>query len=134
MESGSPNPIVVREGQTAWVAYLARDPDFPGWEHPSVTDYLDRRPGEPFGVLRFDGVVDLALVPPSDERLNEHPLYARGLTWYAFHEIHSLSAGHDRWIVTFHDETLDVWATTARAFPLLFAMTAEEAIASAKRV
>ena len=31
-----------------------------------------------------------------------------------------------------HDETCDVRATTARAFPLRFAITAEEAIASAK--
>ena len=132
METGSPNPIVIREGPTAWVAYLARDPGFPGWEHPSVTEYLDRHPGEPFGVLRFDGVVDLALGPPSDERLYEHPLYARGLKFYEFHRIHPSNAGQSRWIVTFHDETCDVRATTARAFPLRFAMTAEEAIASAK--
>jgi hypothetical protein len=97
-----------------------------------VTDYLDRHPGEPFGVLRFDGVVDVALGPPGDERLVEHPLYARGLRFYKFHQVHPSHDGVSRWMVTFHDETLDVRATAARAFPLRRARTREEAIASAK--
>jgi hypothetical protein len=133
METGSPNPIVVRDGQTAWVAYLARDPEFPGWEDSSVTGDLERHPGEPFGVLRFDGVVELAIGPPSDERLHEHPLYVRGLEFYSFHRIHPSKGGCGRWIVTFHDETLDVRASAASAFPLRFATTAKEAIASAKQ-
>jgi hypothetical protein len=134
MEPGSPEPILVREGQTAWVAYVARDTTFPGWEHPNVTEYLDRQAGEPFGILRFDGVVHVSLGPPSEERLKDHPLYAQGLTFYAFHEIHHASEGPRHWIVTFHDEPLDVRAATARAFPLRLAKTREEAIAWAKEV
>jgi hypothetical protein len=131
METGAPEPVVQREGDRAWVAYLARDPDFPGWEHPSVTEYLDAHPGEPFGVLRFDGVTDCALGPPSDERLHEHPLYGRGLDFYEFHRVRSpQEAG--RWIVTFHDETLEVHAQSAFFFPMVFAATRDDAITCAK--
>ena len=38
-----------------------------------------------------------------------------------------------RWIVTFHDETLDVTAAAAQAFAMRFVTTGEEAIASVKR-
>jgi hypothetical protein len=131
MDTGAPNPVVVREGAVAWVAYLARDPDFAGWQHPSVIDYLNSHPTEPFGVLRFGEVAKLVLGPPNDERLSEHPLYGRGLDYYQFHRVDP-GTELNRWIVTFHDETLDVVASTARAFPMCFAATAEEAIESAK--
>lgn len=52
MDTGSPDPILVVEGVVLWVAYRARDLDFPGWGHPETDAYLERTPeGEPFGVI-----------------------------------------------------------------------------------
>jgi hypothetical protein len=132
MDTGAPEPILVQEGDRLWVAYLARDPQFPGWEHPSVTDYLDANPGEPFAVIRFDGVTGCTLGPPNDERLHEHPLYERGLRCYAFHRIRHPGTNDNWWIVAFHDETLDVRAGSAKAFPMRYASSPEAAIALAR--
>jgi hypothetical protein len=43
------------------------------------------------------------------------------------------ATGANRWIVTFHDDTLDIWADAARSFPTRFASTGDEAITLAKR-
>ena len=134
METGSPQPVIVWVGDVAWVAYLARDPDFPGWESQSASEHLDSRPGKPFGVLRFDGVIKLVMGPQSDNQFNEPPLYGGGLQLCGFHEIHPSRDGRSRWVVTFQLETLDVRACTAQAFPICFATTAEEAIAFRKAV
>ncbi len=132
MDTGAPEPIIVREGDHVWVGYRAHDPDLPGWNDPSVTEYLSQHEGEPFGVLRFEGVTDCFLGAPNDERLHEHPLYGRGLEFYGFHQIRVPAAGVTRWIVTFHDETLDIRARSASAVPMLFAATAKEAVHSAR--
>lgn len=71
---------------------------------------------------------------PNDEALNAHPLYAIGLGFYGFHVVENspLIADLDRrdqvhgqhvagdymkrfrhWIITFHDETLEVVARNA---------------------
>ena len=86
-------------------------------------------------ILRFDGVLYYAMGYPNDEVLNTHPLYESGLGFYDFHVIENspLIAALDRqnqvhtqhvagtyikrfrhWIVTFHDETLEVVARDAR--------------------
>ena len=86
-------------------------------------------------VLHFEGVLYYAMGYPNDEVLNAHPLYANGLGFYSFHVVANspLIADLDRrnqvhdphvagdymkrfrhWIVTFHDETLEVVATKAR--------------------
>lgn len=132
MDTGAPEPLVQREGDSAWIVYLAHDPDFPGWEHPSVTEYLDAKPGEPFGVLRFDGVTQCTLGPPDEDRLEEHPLFGRGLTYYEFHRVRS-PEDEGRWLVTFHDETLEVRARSAFFFPMVFAVNREDAIAIIRR-
>jgi hypothetical protein len=72
---------------------------------------------------------------PNDEVLNAHPLYANGLGFYGFHIVENspLIADLDRrnqvherhvagvyrkrfrhWIITFHDETLEVVTRNAR--------------------
>ena len=71
---------------------------------------------------------------PNDEVLNAHPLYGSGLGFYGFHEVENspMIADLDRrnqvhrrhvagdyikrfrhWIMTFHDETLEVVARNA---------------------
>jgi hypothetical protein len=132
METGAPRPVIATENGTAWVAYRAQDPGVPGSEHPSATPDLNSGPGEPFGVLRFDNVTELVIGPPSDERLHEHPLYGRGLQHYHFHRVHPSRDRQRRWIVTFRNGTLGVCAKTARAFPLQFTATAEDAIVFAQ--
>jgi hypothetical protein len=86
-------------------------------------------------VLHFEGVLYYAMGYPNDEALNAHPLQANGVGFYGFHVIENspLIADLDRrnqvherhvagaymkrfrhWIITFHDETLEVVATNAR--------------------
>ena len=132
MSAGSPDPFLLRDGNTLWVAYVAHDFDFPGYDHPSAADYVWAHPDECFGVLRFEGVTEAVLGPPSDERLHEHPLYGRGLAQYEFHRLRTPASFLNRWIVTFHDNTLAVTAADAAAFPMRSAKTAAAAIAAVR--
>jgi hypothetical protein len=132
METGAPEPLASAQGDTLWIAYRARDPSFPGWESPTALEYLHGQPeGEPFAVLRFDGVTHHHLGPPGDERLQQHPLWGHGLDYYSFHRL--ADDGTARWIVTFHDETLEVTARQAWASPITFASNAAQAIEKARR-
>lgn len=114
METGAPCPAICMQADSLFVAYVCRNPLFPGWgsgdiEHPGFAIYC--------AVLQFEGVVSHYLGPPNDEALHLHPLHARGLKCYAFHEVSQSPAaphGARHWIVTFHDETLEVIASSAR--------------------
>ncbi len=116
MDVGAPEPALHEEGDTAWVAHRGFNPDFPGWEAGAALDH----PGfdEYCAVLKFSGVRSIVLGPPSDERLHEHPLYEVGLKQYDFSAVVDSPAAADHveafhWIVTFHDDTLDVVAERA---------------------
>lgn len=61
-------------------------------------------------VIRFNGVKDWAYGYPNDEGLHEHPLWGKGLTFYAFHEVQPPEGDVIQWIGTFHDGTLTVRA------------------------
>jgi hypothetical protein len=86
-------------------------------------------------ILYFEGVLYYAMGYPNDEALNAHPLYGNGLGFYDFHVVENspLIADLDRrnqlherhvagnylkrfrhWIITFHDETLEVVARNAQ--------------------
>lgn len=86
-------------------------------------------------ILHFEGVLYYTMGYPNDEVLNAHPLYENGLGFYGFHVVENspLVADLDRrnqlhkrhvagaymkrfrhWIITFHDETLEVVAGNAR--------------------
>jgi hypothetical protein len=99
MDVGAPDPTLLADGLTLWVAYrISCDAD------------------DCFAVVRFDGVTEHRLGPPGDERIGEHPLYGRGLQFYAFHEVWGAmpdAYAPRRWVVTFHDETLEVSASRA---------------------
>jgi len=116
MDTGAPLPAIRKKDDQLWVAYVCRNPDFPGWnrgappEHPGFDVWT--------ALLRFDGVSDYHFGAPSDERLHTHPLYAAGLSFYGFYEARGTSRlagtqGKKHWIVTFHDETLEVIADSA---------------------
>jgi hypothetical protein len=116
VEPGSPNPAVLVSKGNLLVAYVCRNPDFPGWEtgesanHPGFDVYS--------AVLSFELCAEHRLGPPSDEKLHMHPLYASGLTHYRFFEV--VAPGADsiwrNWIITFHDQVLEVKARSARVF------------------
>lgn len=116
MDAGAPLPAIRKEGDRLWVAYVCRNPDFPGWdsgappEHPGFNVWS--------ALLRFDGVSEYHFGPPSDERLHTHPLYGAGLRSYGFYEARGtsrLAATNEKkhWIITFHDEILEVVASSA---------------------
>jgi hypothetical protein len=86
-------------------------------------------------ILHFEGVLYYAMGYPNDEALKVHPLYANGLGFYDFHlvenspliaDLDRRNQAHERhvagnymkrfrhWVITFHDETLEVVATKAR--------------------
>jgi hypothetical protein len=118
IDAGSPEPAVYENGGTAWVAYRCHNADFPepgsgaSANHPGFDEYC--------AVLRFTGVESLTLGPPGDERLYEHPLHDAGLEPSSFHVVEDSDEATEgetaHWIVSFHDETLEVIAEDADVF------------------
>lgn len=113
METGAPLPATRTIGNRLLVAYVCHNPEFPGWSsgaafnHPGWAIYS--------AVLEFCGVHSFTLGPPNEDTLCEHPLYRSGLDIYEFHEVLDESDEQPvRWVVTFHDETLDVIAESAK--------------------
>src|SRR6187200_438937 len=72
METGAPEPALYPAGNALYLAYICRNPEFPGWDNGAVADH----PGfEVFSALvRFDGVTEHYSGPPNDEALHLHPL------------------------------------------------------------
>lgn len=97
MDVTAPQPGFEREGDVVWVAYRT-----------ARTDH--------FAILRFTGVCKLFFGDPNDETLETHRFYPSGLRPYQFHEIKDdpdLDAPLCQWVITFHDDTLEVTATNA---------------------
>jgi hypothetical protein len=115
METGAPNPAIMVTSDRLTLAYVCHNPLFSGWdsgesiEHPGFDVYS--------AVLEFTSVREHFIGGPSDERLEEHPLFSIGLRPYGFYELlESPKAGtsHRHWIITFHDELFEVVAVDAR--------------------
>ena len=136
MDTGAPMPGIALKGDRLFVAYIvARD--------ENTADA-----GE-FAVVRFDGVLQHTFGYPNDEALGGHPLHPAGLQSYAFNEIadspylrelgarntrafiggETLFSSLEHWIVTFHDETLEVVGNSVRFLGVVDARSADEAIA-----
>ena len=120
MDSGAPVPAIYSDESGLTCAYVI------GATHPESGHTA---------ILHFKGVLYYAMGYPNDEVLNAHPLHANGLGFYGFYVIEDspLIADLDRrnqvhkrhvagayikrfrhWIITFHDETLEVVARDAR--------------------
>ena len=120
MDAGAPMPAVCSDATGLTCAYVI------GPTHSESGSTA---------ILYFGGVLYYAMGYPNDEVLRAHPLYASGLGVYDFHVIENspLIADLDRrnqiqqqhvagaygrrfrhWIITFHDETLEVVARNAR--------------------
>jgi hypothetical protein len=120
MDAGAPTPAVYSDETGLTCAYVIGTPH----SEPVST-----------AILHFEGVLYYALGYPNDEALNAHPLYSSGLGFYGFHVVENSpliadldhrNQVHERhvtgayikrfrhWIITFHDETLEVVARNAR--------------------
>ena len=120
MDAGAPNPALYSDETGLSCAYVI------GATHSESGSSA---------ILHFDGVLYYAMGYPNDEVLNAHPLYGKGLQFYDFHVVENspLIVDLDRrnqvhkqhvagnyvkrfrhWIITFHDETLEVVARNAR--------------------
>ncbi len=111
METGAPMPAIKETGADLLVSYICNNPDFPGWDsgaspdHPGFDEYC--------AVIKFSKIGWYHFGGPSDEKLHEHPLYDRGLSFYGFHLVENsikTNSTQSHWIITFHDETLEVVA------------------------
>lgn len=121
MDAGAPMPAVYSDETGLTCAYVARA--------------THSESGSTTAILHFEDVLYYAMGYPNDEVLNAHPLYGSGLGFYDFHVVEDspLVADLDRrnqmharhvagsyikrfrhWIITFHDETLEVVARNAR--------------------
>ena len=85
METDAPLPVVQQVGESLVVAYVCRNPDFPGWD--SGADPSHHGFDIWSAVLRFSGVAWHHFGAPSDEALATHPLYPVGLDFYGFWEV-----------------------------------------------
>jgi hypothetical protein len=128
MDSGAPIPAIYSDGRGLTCAYVI------GATHPESGHTA---------ILHFDGVLYYAMGYPNDEALKAHPLYTNGLGCYGFYAIENSPLIDDldrrnrvhkrhvaggyimrfrHWIISFHDETLEVIARDAR-----FVRTSEKA-------
>ena len=113
MNTSAPQPEIYY-GRSVHCAYLTRD--------------------NKVALVRFDNVLLCKVGYPNDEALGAHPLYKSGLSHYAFYliensalidELDKVNESHPchitgstaerfkHWVVTFHDETLEVVAGSA---------------------
>jgi hypothetical protein len=120
MDAGAPMPAVCSDETGLTCAYII------GATHAESGSTA---------VLHFEGVLYYAMGYPNDEALAGHPLYNNGLESYEFqlvenspliadldrrnqvHERHVAGSYLKRfrhWVITFHDETLEVVARNAR--------------------
>lgn len=118
MDTGSPCPAIHSDERRLLCAYYAN---------------ARALPEGTVAILRFDGVLQFRLGYPNDEALHGHPLAKFGLKHYAaclvensplLAEIENQNRVHAafrpglydkfrHWVVTFHDETLEVVALRA---------------------
>ena len=138
MDTGAPMPSIVVDDRELYVGYIVRD-----------SESVD---GASYAVVRFSGVSQHTFGYPNDEALDGHPLYTFGLAFYAFNEIANspclkeLAARNAKshpgseprflrrkhWIVSFHDETLEVIGDSVEFIGTVVARSASEAISTVR--
>ena len=134
MDVGAPMPGILAIDGNLFVAYILSE----SFEENEV-----------FGVVRFKGVMQHTFGYPNDEALGAHPLYESGLNFYSFNYIEGSpyikeldernstifpdSKGaycrrFKHWVVTFHDETLEVIGSSVEFVGSGIAESAHDAI------
>jgi hypothetical protein len=127
-DTGAPEPHIVSDGSKVILLCYAAE-STPGWYAPES----QRSSGELNELLieiTFTRCWSFKFGSPNDETLHAHPLYGRGLQFYAAHkvynsswvaEIEALQASHDRYVgpgsvtadhyvLAFHDDTFEAIA------------------------
>lgn len=147
MEAGCPAPTIFSDARDLYVAYWMRNPDFPGWKSGAEPDH----PGFKMktAVLKFRLMTLVRFGYPNEEALRGHPLHRYGLKLYRFHIVENsplidemssqnkkvfpqavptgrIKSSH--WIITFHDETLEVVADEASVFSIDESRPPEDAL------
>lgn len=117
MESGAPEPEIDINGSVLRCSYICSNPGFPGWESGESSDHKGF--DEYCAVIQFDGVTNYKFGAPNDEALCDHELYKFGVSFYGFYKLTTspeIELKHNQflWVITFHDETLQVAATELR--------------------
>lgn len=137
MDTGAPMPVIYAGEGGLLLAYIVSKPE--------LNDAL-----EEYAVVKFEGVLQHTFGYPNDEALSGHPLFEAGLQFYAFNEVvespclaelgrrnaiafpgtesHFMSFRH--WLVTFHDESLEVIARSAKVLGRRVAASGTQALAS----
>jgi hypothetical protein len=151
MDPGATEPVIVADDQELLLAYRvgARGMDRVR-ENGLHFDSND----DVWGIIRFSGYLKMQFGHPNDEVLGGHPLYARGLKPYTFHfvenspwfeEVKRQNSVHDRhsnswakdtkhYIITFHDDTLEVLADSANLLDPIAAANGKQAILKVAQV
>ena len=80
--------------------------------------------------MKFEEVESFEFGPPNDESLYNHPLYKKGVDYYGFYKLGYLNDFY-HWVITFHDETLQVFAKKATVIhKRIDAASAQDALSS----
>lgn len=130
MDTGAPIPSIVLREEGLYVAYAVSGQ------------------GQDYAIVRFRGVLQHTFGYPNDEALGQHPLFKIGLKFYAFNEVvaspyvEDLAKRNEKafpgragrilerrhWVVTFHDETLEVIGEVVEFLGTVSAQSAVAAI------
>src|ERR1043165_1921251 len=136
MEPGNPAPAVFSDERALYVAYWARNPEFPGYNSGASFDHPGFR--QNVAMLKFNATL-FRFGYPNDEALAGHPLFKYGLECYGFYivensplieelgtqnKVHSMNDPARwrkllHWIITFHGQTLEVVGRHASVRPLV---------------
>jgi hypothetical protein len=101
MDTGAPRPAVNSDGHTLLCAYVVNSTVAPAGR---------------VALLKFETTLQYKFGYPNDEALQGHSLYRFGLKPYGFFVVENsphrpgIYSRFQHWIITFHDETLEVIA------------------------
>lgn len=139
--AGAPEPVIVADEGSAVVAYYGSEAM--NWDTARPEDFGPQQ----VVVLRFGSVRSLMFGSPNDEAVSGHPLFGRGLDYYAVHSVedsswvrrlermNSVRPQHNasgflrlrHFIVTFHDSTFECVCRNAPTVELAHDTTPEHA-------
>jgi hypothetical protein len=129
-DSGAPLPHIVSSGSTTVLLCRANVPR-PDWDGTNSHSVSTSDEGTSIELI-FRSCSSIKFGSPNDEVLHGHPLYGRGLEFYAAHKVHNsgwieeleaIQASHhnyrgprrvqgDHYILTFQDDTFEAVAET----------------------